>query len=129
MKKILLLDDNTIACERSIRQLERKYEVCRCKEILIAARRLKIIKFDLLIIDLMMPTKGLNTTDEFNAGFAFYNQYVNNDRKGIPVIFWTNLSNNSFNAFYENHQQSNLLHYLQKSDDEMALLNLVNQLI
>ncbi len=77
----------------------------------------------------MKPTKSHNTTDEFNDCFAFYNQYVNNDRKGIPVIFWTNLSNNSFNAFYENHQQSNLLHYLQKSDDEMALLNLVNQLI
>lgn len=129
MKKILLLDDNTVACERSIRQLEQKYEVCRCKEILIAARRLKILKFDLLIIDLMMPTKGLNTTDEFNAGFDFYNQYVNDDKKNIPVVFWTNLSNNSFNTFLENNPRSNLFHYLQKTDDETALLKLVDQLI
>lgn len=129
MKKILLLDDNILACEKSIHQLEQKYEVCMCKDVLVAVRRMRILKFDLLIIDLMMPTKGLDSSDEFSAGFAFYNQYVKNDMKEIPTIFWTNLSDNSYKKFFETNQENGIFHYLQKSDDDTALINLVDQLI
>lgn len=124
MRKILLLDDNTMSCENSLEVLEKVYEVHKCKEILSAVRRIGLVKYDLFIIDLMMPTKGLDNLDEFSAGFNFYNKYIKNDYKETPVLFWTNLTDGSFKAFQADSGRSNL-YYLQKSDDDNALLEFI----
>ena len=124
MRKILLLDDNTMSCENSLEVLEKVYEVHKCKEILSAVRRIGLVKYDLFIIDLMMPTKGLDNLDEFSAGFNFYNKYIKDDYKETPVLFWTNLTDGSFKAFQADSGRSNL-YYLQKSDDDNALLELI----
>lgn len=124
MRKILLLDDNTMSCENSLEVLEKVYEVHKCKEILSAVRRIGLVKYDLFIIDLMMPTKGLDNLDEFSAGFNFYNKYIKDDYKETPVLFWTNLTDGSFKAFQADSGRSNL-YYLQKSDDDNALLEFI----
>lgn len=128
MKKIFLLDDNIVSCEKSLEQLERYYEVHRCKEIISAVRRIGLEKYDLFIIDLMMPTKGLDNLDEFSAGFNFYNKYLKEVYPDVPVLFWTNLTDGSFKAFQTDSGRSNL-YYLQKSEDVNALYECVKTII
>lgn len=128
MKKIFLLDDNIVSCEKSLEQLEHYYEVHRCKEIISAVRRIGLEKYDLFIIDLMMPTKGLDNLDEFSAGFNFYNKYLKEVYPDVPVLFWTNLTDGSFKAFQADSGRSNL-YYLQKSEDVNALYECVKTII
>lgn len=129
MKKILLLDDNMVVSSPSIDELDKYYEVTRCKEISKAANRLEETDYDLFVIDLMMPPKGLNEKDEFNAGFCFYKQYVKGKYDDVPVLFWTNLNDTPYNEFLEENGKDDKLHYLQKSDDDLMLLDTVNQIL
>ena len=127
-KKVLLLDDNMSVTEESIAALAREYDVERCKEIGIAAHRMKVYHIDLFVIDLMMPPKGLNVKDEFNAGFLFYEQYVKDKYPHTPVLFWTNLNESSYDRFMSKNKEKTWLFYLQKSEDNQALLNEVKRI-
>ncbi len=129
-KKIFLLDDNTAAFERSIEHLETRYEVMRCKDIISAIRRLQIRKYDCIIIDLMMPTRGLEIKDEFKAGFNFYLEQVKRHQSNVPVLFWSNLSDASFIQFKESHPDTcSLLHFLHKTDDIYELESTVTEIL
>lgn len=129
-KKIFLLDDNTAAFESSIEQLETKYEVIRCKDIISAIRRIQLQKYDCIIIDLMMPTRGLVVKDEFKAGFNFYLEQVNLHQPEVPVLFWSNLTDASFIQFKESHPETcSLLHYLHKTDDIYELESMVTEIL
>lgn len=128
-KKILLLDDNMSVTEESIEALARVYDVERCKEIGIAAHRMRVYQIDLFVIDLMMPPKGLNVKDEFNAGFLFYDQYVKDIYPQTPVLFWTNLNDSSYKDYLARNVGMTWLHYLQKSEDNQALLNEVKNIL
>lgn len=127
-KKVLLLDDNMTVTEESIEALARVYDVERCKEICIAAHRMKVYHVDLFVIDLMMPPKGLDVKDEFNAGFLFYTQYVKEKYPRTPVLFWTNLNDSSYKEFLAKNKGKTWLHYLQKSEDSQALLKEVKKI-
>ena len=128
-KKLLLLDDNMSVTEESIDALDDVYDVERCKDILIAAHRMKVYKFDLFVIDLMMPPKGLDVKDEFNAGFCFYEQYVMGKYPNTPILFWTNLNDSSYTQFMAKHKNKTWLYYLQKSEDSHALVNEVKRIL
>lgn len=128
-KKVLLLDDNISVVETSIDELEKVYDVERCKEIAIAEHRMRVYKFDIFVIDLMMPPKGLSVKDEFNAGFHFYEQYVKDKFPNTPVLFWTNLNDSSYKTFKNKHSEKTWISYFQKSEDTMALVNEVKRII
>ena len=128
-KRVLLLDDNMSVTEESIDTSASEYNVERCKEIAIAAHRMKVYKFDLFVIDLMMPPKHLNVKDEFNAGFLFYEQYVKESYPNTPILFWTNLNDTSYTDFMSKYRGMTWLHYLQKSEDSQALLNEVRKIL
>lgn len=128
-KKVLLLDDNMSVTKSSIEELDKVFDVVRCKQIKVAAHRLIIYQFDLLVIDLMMPPEGLDVKDEFNAGFYFYKQYVKGKYDGVPVLFWTNLNETPYHEFMKENGENSLLHYLQKSDDNEELVNKVKEIL
>lgn len=129
-KKIFLLDDNTAAFERSIEQLETRYEVMRCKDIISAIRRIQIRKYDCIIIDLMMPTRGLDVKDEFKAGFNFYLEQVKLHQPAVPVLFWSNLTDASFIQFKDSHPEDcALLHFLHKTEDIYDLESMITEIL
>lgn len=128
-KKILLLDDNMSVSKSSIDELSSDFDVVKCRQIPVAAHKLLVYKFDLMVIDLMMPPEGLNVKDEFNAGFYFYKQYVKDKYDKVPVLFWTNLNDTPYNVFMKNNGKNHLLHYLQKSDDREELVKKVKEIL
>ena len=127
MKRILLLDDNIDACQSTVHVLEQNYDVVKCRDVITAKRRISIDRFDLMIIDLMMPTKGLSNSDEFSAGINFYDEFVK-DVYTCPVLFWTNLSDTSFKA-YKDKNQGAKIHYHHKGDNSGALLNAIHEIL
>lgn len=127
-KKIFLLDDNPSSFEDSIRILQREYDVEKCRDISSAIRRIGLHQYSVLIIDLMMPTRGLSVKDGFKAGFNFYTEHVKTRGIDTPVVFWTNLTKSSFNEFIARQSNPSNFYYLQKNNEQESLLNLIKSI-
>lgn len=129
MKKIFIIDDNMAYLKKAVDNLESTYDVHRCQSIEKATRLLRSNKYDLLVIDIMMPTRGLIDKDEFKAGFNFFMEKVNNSHPNVPILFWSNLSDASFTKFKETAPSAAKLHFLHKTDDNTELLNEINKIL
>lgn len=128
-KRIFLIDDNIRSLDNAVQALESVYNVDKCQSNIKAKRLLSSVRYDLLIIDVMMPTMGLANNDEFRAGYNLFLEYAQENQKGVPVIFWTNASEESFQSVKSLFQDINNIHFLQKSDEDNELLEKVNQIL
>lgn len=129
MKKILLFDDNPLDYDDYIDALRTQYEVTVVHDIESATRRMKIMPFDLLIIDQMMPTDGVNKKDQFRTGLNFYIQYVADDYSHIPVVIWTHLSDKMYNEFWEKYSKPSKIMYLKKQGGGEQFLTKINEFL
>lgn len=129
MKKIFILDDNALVLESVAPILGKSFEVTYCRDILSAKRRVMLGKFDVIILDLMMPTRGLENKDEFKAGFSFYDEVVKVKSTETPVLFWTNLSDKSFNDFKSRNGSAKNMYYLQKDNNTETLIRKIKEIV
>lgn len=129
MKKIFIIDDNMACLKKAVDNLESAFEVHRCQSVEKATRLLKSNKYDLFVIDIMMPTRGLINKDEFKAGFNFFLEKVTNTHPNVPILFWSNLSEASFNTFKASNPNIPSLNFLHKTDDNNELLNEVKKIL
>lgn len=127
MKKILLFDDNPLDYDDYIDALRTQYEVTVVHDIESATRRMKIMLFDLLIIDQMMPTDGVDKKDQFRTGLNFYIQYVADNYSDIPVVIWTHLSDKMYNEFWEKYSKPPKIMYLKKQGGGEQFLAKINE--
>ena len=128
-KRIFLIDDNMRSLDNAVQALESIYTVDKCQSNIKAKRLLTAVHYDLLIIDVMMPTMGLSNDDEFRAGYNLFFEFAQDRQKGVPVIFWTNASEESFQGVKQKFSNIDNVHFLQKSDDDNELLKIVNQIL
>lgn len=129
MKKILLFDDNPLDYDDYIDALRTQYEVTVVHDIESATRRMKIMLFDLLIIDQMMPTDGVDKKDQFRTGLNFYIQYVADNYSDIPVVIWTHLSDKMYNEFWEKYSKPSKIMYLKKQGGGEQFLAKINEFL
>lgn len=129
MKKILLFDDNPLDYDDYIDALRTQYEVTVVHDIESATRRIRIMPFDLLIIDQMMPTDGVNKKDQFRTGLNFYIQYVADNYSSIPVVIWTHLSDKMYNEFWEKYSKPSKIMYLKKQGGGEQFLAKINEFL
>lgn len=129
MKKILLFDDNPLDYDDYIDALRTQYEVTVVHDIESATRRMRIMPFDLLIIDQMMPTDGVNKKDQFRTGLNFYIQYVADNYSNIPVVIWTHLSDKMYNEFWEKYSKPSKIMYLKKQGGGEQFLAKINEFL
>lgn len=129
MKKILLFDDNPLDYDDYIDALKTQYDVTVVHNIESATRRMKIMSFDLLIIDQMMPTDGVNKKDQFRTGLNFYIQYVADNYSHIPVVIWTHLSDKMYNEFWEKYSKPSKIMYLKKQGGGEQFLARINEFL
>lgn len=125
MKRILIIDDNPENNRIFIRQLERKYDVNVAMFLTSARRMLNMQNYDLVVLDIMMPTQGLKNTDEMNTGFRFFIDFVS--KKNIKTLFWTRLSDENYNQIIKDNYD--FTRFCQKSSDENHLLAAVEKII
>lgn len=129
MKKILLFDDNPLDYDDYIEALRTQYDVTVVHDIESAKRRLTILSFDLLIIDQMMPTRGIEKKDQFRSGLNFYVQHVADSYPNIPVIIWTHLSDKMYNEFWTQYQKPSKIMYLKKEGGGNLFLTKINDFL
>ncbi len=129
MKKILLFDDNPLDYDDYIDALRTQYEVTVVHDIESATRRMRIMPFDLLIIDQMMPTDGVDKKDQFRTGLNFYIQYVADNYSDIPVVIWTHLSDKMYNEFWEKYSKPSKIMYLKKQGGGEQFLAKINEFL
>lgn len=122
MKKILLIDDNPLLNKASIDRLKQHFEVDDVMYLRVASKSLRQSKYDLLIIDVMMPTQNLEIEKEMETGFEYYSKVVKPMKLNIPVVFWSRLSEDSFKSYFHNNREDNIS-FLSKSRGIEALID------
>ena len=104
MSNILLIDDNPLNNIRYIDDLRKRHSVEVAMK-LISAERLLKRPFDIIIIDVMMPTQNLaNHHDETTTGFAFYRQKVAIHKPDCIVVFWSRIDDKNYRNYWITHQ-------------------------
>jgi len=128
MKTILVLDDNPQNNDRFIHPLRNYYKVDVVMALSSAERKMKHNRYDLVVIDIMMPIQNLPITNELQTGMEFFNRKIKESYPSQEVIFWTNLTKDSYDSFFP----ANTAHidYLQKDKTNVNhLLNKVREIL
>lgn len=125
MKSILVLDDNPQNNDSFIHPLRNYYKVDVVMALSSAERMMKHNRYDLVIIDIMMPIQNLPITNELQTGMEFFNRKIKESYPSQEVIFWTNLTKDSYDSFFP----ANTAHidYLQK--DKTNVNHLLNKVM
>lgn len=127
MKKVLIIDDNPINNDRYIIEVKKEYITDVVLAMRSAIRMLKSKSYDVIVIDVMMPTQILETHNEMTAGFDFYDTYIKKLCKNSKVIFWSRLTDSCFD--HNKYSDINKYSYIQKSDTSDHLLKGINKIL
>lgn len=128
MKKILLIDDNPINNNILINTLKKKYEVDVAMYLNGATRKLFNNFYDLIILDVMMPTQNLNWTKEMETGYFYFESVIKPMNRNIPVLFWSRLSEDSFNIYFRDKSMENIK-FEHKNPEEKKFLEIIRNII
>ncbi len=130
-KKILLIDENILENENFINVLRSNYEVDAVGYIKAARIRLQSPNdYDLVVLDVMMPTLGLFDLEETEGGLKTGLVYYEKELKplDVPVLFWS--WNADFESEIEKKKNENIYSkntdFLLKDNDINHLLDGVN---
>lgn len=110
MKNILIIDDNPLNVEDYIEPLKEKYTVTVNVSLKDSYRRIQMNHFDIIVIDIMMPTQWLKNRDELKTGLFFYIEKLRElDKKNKRrYLFWSNLTQDTYDEFFKDGKPDNI---------------------
>lgn len=112
MKKrnIIIIDDNPLNGEDYIEPLREKYNVTVNISLKDSYRRIQIHHYDLIVIDIMMPTQWLRNKDELKTGLYFYTEKLKelDKENNLRYLFWSNLTEDTYNDFFKDEKPANI---------------------
>lgn len=127
MKKVLIIDDNPINNGKYISEVKKEYHTDTVLAMRSAIRMLKSRTYDVVVIDVMMPTQILKTHNEMTAGFDFYDTQIKNLCQDSKVIFWSRLTDSCFD--HNKYSDTKKYSFAQKSDTPDHLLKEINRIL
>ena len=129
MKKVLVLDDNPRNNGLFTDPLAKYYEV----EVLMAVSAVRRVmshkKYDLVVIDVMMPTQDTGASSELTTGLYFYKKSIVEQYPQQKVLFWSNRSQEPFNQFFSDGVPANVSFLRKDKNNPQQLLDEVTKLI
>lgn len=129
-KSILIIDDNPLNCEDYIAPLRERYNVTTCMSLLDADRKIWLHQYDVIVIDIMMPTLGVSTKDELKTGLFFYMEQLKpKSSMTTRYLFWSSLSKDTFDDFFQEEKPNNVDFVHKEPKNINHLLNKVIELI
>lgn len=128
-KSVLVIDDNPQNNSQYIDPLRKLYDVDVTMALSSAERMIKKKKYDLMVIDIMMPIQNLNITNELQTGLEFYRLKIEPDYPDKKILFWSILARDSFVEFFQNNSRKNLAFLGKDFDDNEHLLKKVIQML
>ncbi|MDR1202461.1 MAG: hypothetical protein LBL58_12670 [Tannerellaceae bacterium] len=130
-KRILVIDENIKDYTNYIDALRTEYDVDDCGYIGTARYKLHKNNYDLIILDIMMPTLGLFPLEETTYGLRTGLVYYEKELILRPVLFWS--LNSDFEKEIKNKKENdpdwNKTGFLLKDPDYKHLLNGVNHFL
>lgn len=127
MKRILIIDDNPDNNEDYIMPVCKKYSVEVVMFLRSAERKLMHTHYDLIVIDIMMPSQNLKNSDEMRTGLSFYEEFILKNSISSKILFWSRLPEEVFKDYTKN--KKGMLDFVQKTSDTDHLLRKVETLI
>lgn len=127
MKRILIIDDNPDNNEDYIMPVCKKYSVEVVMFLRSAERKLMRTHYDLIVIDIMMPSQNLKNSDEMRTGLSFYEEFILKNSISSKILFWSRLPEEVFKDYTKN--KKGMLDFVQKTSDTDHLLRKVETLI
>ncbi len=134
MKSILVLDDNPQNNSSFVQPLMEFYQVdvamaITSAERLIHRKKIQHKMYDLIIIDIMMPTQNLEIDNELLTGFEFYERRIKKEHPNQKVLFWSILTKKSYDDFFIDESNINI-DFIQKNfEDDNHLLKKVQGIL
>lgn len=127
MKRVLILDDNPINNKKYIKEVEKKYYTDIVLRMQSAVRLIKQRKYDVIVIDVMMPTQMLHTHNEMTAGFDFYNAHLSNLKLKSKIVFWSRLTDTCFDR--NKYSDTSIFSFVHKSESPDHLLTAIDKVL
>lgn len=122
---ILLIDDNPLDNSGYINELKKFFNVDVAIKLSSAERLLRSKNYKVVVIDVMMPTQGLDTNNEMETGYVFYEERLSKLNLKNEYVFWSNLPEESYENFEwsntEPPQNSSFLHKDPESEEHLAI--------
>lgn len=129
MKRILVIDDNPLNTKVYIEPLDKKYQVDIVMSLVAVKRKLQINSYDLCVVDIMMPTQKLGGENEIITGLYFYSNSLQKEYPNIPVLFWSNLTSDTFEEYFQENPPQNVCFIQKTKENYKHLLEKVDQLL
>ena len=131
MKKILIIDDNPDNIKSSTEKVEERYYVDIVMPLSIAERKVRCVFYDLIVIDIMMPTQKQGNKSEIETGLFFYKYKVQPiiDQKKTKILFWSNLQMDTYNRFFAEQPPINADFLHKNLNNENQLLDKINLML
>ena len=129
MKRILVIDDNPLNNKVYTDPLDKKYRVDIVMSLIAVKRKLQINEYDLLVIDIMMPTQKYGGDNEIITGFYFYTHTLKERYPNTPILFWSNLPSETFEDYFQIEKPHNVFFIQKTKENYNHLLEKVNQLL
>lgn len=129
MKRVLVLDDNPRNNSIFTVPLSKYYEVDVLMAISAVNRVMSNRHYDLLVIDVMMPTQNTGSQSELITGLVFYNNAIKDKYPDQKVLFWSNRSQEPFEQFFAAGKPSTVSFLRKDKGNPQQLLEEVTKLI
>ena len=86
-------------------------------------------KYDLIVIDVMMPTQDTGASSELITGLCFYKKSIVDQYPQQKVLFWSNRSQEPFNQFFVEGKPDNVSFLRKDKNNPQQLLEEVIKII
>lgn len=114
-----------------IAEVQQEYFVEIVMNLLDAERLIKMSRYDLIVIDVMMPALGTCDISEIETGLYFYKEKVEPiiNLQKTKILFWSHFSEEIFIEFFHNGLPDNVF-FLHKNvfDDKHLLVKIRSML-
>lgn len=129
MKRVLVLDDNPRNNSIFTEPLCKIFDVDVLMAISSVKRVMSHRKYDLIVIDVMMPTQNTGSASELTTGLHFYKKEIANAYPNQKVLFWSNRSQEPFDQFFADGKPNNVSFLRKDKNNPQQLTDEVVKLI
>lgn len=124
--RVLILEDSPYMVKSQISEVKKSYATQSVVLPETAIKCMDKVKYDIIVIDLTLPTKILSNKDGNRAGYSFYNQYVKDRQPFAKIVFWDWKTDKYFDS--EKYNDKSKFFYLHKTKERYALKRMLDKL-
>ena len=129
MKRVLVVDDNPRNNSVYTDPLKKVYNIQVVMALSSVVRIMKHKSFDIMVLDVMMPTQNTESPSELTTGLYFFRESIKNQFPNLKVLFWSNRSKDSFDKFFTDGIPENVSFLHKDRNNHLQLLETIKRII